>query len=168
MKYFRVSAILLWLAFASGASRAAEPPSPPSRLGGGTGVAVSNLLADFASRLNAAIESRNLVAIQALYQTNGVSVEELTIERDRWHRLFAENTGARLNSYFKELDKLPPQARVLWTTRAHQMTTRQVSHLAAIYAVNQVRVLLELPLAVCDDRLWIVPSDGRNGSAATR
>lgn len=119
-------------------------------------------------RLDAAIESRNLGAIQALYQTNGVSVEELKIEGDRWHQLFSENTGARLKSFFKELDKLPPQARMLWTTRAHQMTTRQVSHLAGIYAVNNVRVLMELPLAVCDDRLWIVPSDGRNGSAAAR
>lgn len=162
MKYFRVSAILLWLAFASGASRAAEPPSPPSRLGGGTGVAVSNLLADFASRLDAAIKSRDLVAIQALYQTNGVSVEELKIEIDRWQQVFADNTGTRLKPFFKELNTLPPQARVFWTTRAHHMTTREVSHLAGISAANQVRVLLELPLAVYDDKLWIVPSDGIN------
>jgi hypothetical protein len=46
-------------------------------------------LQDFASRLEAAINAKDLSAVMALYRTNGVPAADLAVETARWQRLLA-------------------------------------------------------------------------------
>lgn len=123
----------------------------------------SDLYSDFSSRLEAVIESRDLVAIQALYQTNGVGVEEFKIELGRWRQIFGEGAKPRVSMYFKELSTLPPQAHELWEEQARRLTKHEVTHLA--FVRSGTRVVLMFPLVVVKDRLLIVPSEKRKAES---
>ncbi|MCX6929447.1 MAG: hypothetical protein NT154_40470 [Verrucomicrobia bacterium] len=80
MKNATLQAMLLLLALAASHSRAGDPQTLPDYLKSGSARAVAgetpeplrHRLVDFRKRLEAAVESRDLLLIQALYQTNGM------------------------------------------------------------------------------------------------
>jgi len=169
MKNAALRALLLLLAFASAPSWAGEIQLLPDFL---TSVSVSteqetsvplarrsDLFGDFRSHLEAAIESRDLVAIQAVYQTNGVAAEELNLELSRWRQMLGEDANVRMTLYYKELSTLPPQAHKFWEEQAHHLTKHEVTHLVFVQRGTGVRLML--PLVVVGDRLLIVPSNKR-------
>ena len=115
---------------------------------------------EFSSRLEAAVEHRDLAAIQALYQTNGVAAQELKLEMARWPELLAGDAKASVWLYFKELSTLPPQAREVHTERARRLTKHEVTHLALVRLPAGYQ--LTLPLVLVGDKLLVVPSEKRN------
>jgi hypothetical protein len=162
MKYSALGMFSLLLALASEPSLAQTQPLFPDSLDVGGGVICSNLFQEFESRLRAAVEGRDLVAIQRLYQTNGVAEETLKFELGRWKQLLDENTNVRPGLWFKELATLPPKARLHWTEYAHRLTDREVTHLCFLAFSPGNVVQLGLPLVVVDDRFLIVPSEKRS------
>ena len=128
----------------------------------------------FQKRLEAAIESRDLVVIQALYQTNGIAAEDLKVEMARWPSLLDGEAKAGVALFFKELSALPPRARVIHTERAHSLTKYEVTHL--VFVRLPAGYTLTFPLILVGDRLLIVPSEkilnkvigGTNGSQPFR
>jgi len=169
MKIIVLGTFLLLIAFSRVPLWADEPPLLPSLSADSSVVAEheaaaplpphSDIYSDFTSRLEAAIESRDLVAIQALYQTNGVGAEEFKIELARWRRVFGEDANPGVSIYFKELSTLPPQAHELWEEQARHLTKHEVTHLAFVRSGTKGGLML--PLVVVEDRLRIVPSEKR-------
>jgi len=163
MKYSALGMFFLLLALASEQpSLAQTQPLFPDSLDVGGGVIRSNLFQELESRLRAAVEGRDLVAIQRLYQTNGVAEETLQFELARWEQLLDENTNVTPGLWFKELATLPPKARQYWTEYANRLTDREVTHLCFLAFSPRNVVQLGLPLVVVDDRFLIVPSEKRN------
>ena len=163
MKYSALGMFFLLLALASEQpSLAQTQPLFPDSLDVGGGVIRSNLFQELESRLRAAVEGRDLVAIQRLHQTNGVAEETLQFELARWEQLLDENTNVTPGLWFKELATLPPKARQYWTEYAHRLTDREVTHLCFLAFSPRNVVQLGLPLVVVDDRFLIVPSEKRN------
>jgi hypothetical protein len=121
-----------------------------------------NLFNDFRSRLEAAIQSRKIPAISALYQTNGVDAEDLKSELARWQPMIAED-AKRVSLFGKDLSRLPPKAHDFWTAQARRLTEREVAYFIFVQSENGIR--LTLPLVVDGDRLLIVPSDKKTGSS---
>jgi hypothetical protein len=113
-------------------------------------------LKDFAARVRAAVESGEVADIDALYQSNGVTAEELNSEWARWKPMVEQNAKTLL-FYFKEICDLPPESRRYWSKKAHDLTQREVTHFAFVRSGNGVQLIL--PLAVIDGRLRIVPSE---------
>jgi len=121
---------------------------------------------EFISRLEAAVEHRDLAAIQALYQTNGVAAQELKLEMARWPELLAGDGKADVSLYFKELNTLPPQAREVHIERARRLTKHEVSHLAFVHLPAAHK--LTLPLVLVGDKLFVVPSEKRNTASSIK
>ena len=118
----------------------------------------SDPFADFFRSLNAAIESRDLGAIMALYETNGVTTEALKVELARWRDTLPGDIKQRLTLFGKDLKTLPSEgARNFWGERARSLTKREVTHLVFVQFGTEIR--LTLPLILVNDRLLIVPSD---------
>jgi hypothetical protein len=124
----------------------------------------SNLFIDFSNRLKAGIEARNLIVIQALYQTNGVTAKELELEFDRWRRVLSNDSNANVSVYFKDLSTLPAKARQIWSERAHRLTRHGATHLGFVQSGPEIRLML--PLVAVEDRLLIVPSDKVNARSS--
>ena len=162
MKYSALGMFFLLLALASAPSLAQTQPLFPDLLDVGGGVIRSNLFQEFHNRLQTAVEARDLVAIQRLYQTNGVAKETLKFELGRWKQLLDENTKVTPGLWFKELSTLPPKARQCWTEYAHGLTDREVTHLCFLTFSPRNVVRLGLPLVMVDGRLLIVPSEKMN------
>jgi hypothetical protein len=160
MKNSTLSIFFLLLALANEPSLAQTPTLFQDSLDVGGGVIRSNLFREFGSRLQAAVEGRDFVAIQRLYQTNGIAEETLKFELGRWKQLLDKNTNWTPGLSFKELATLPPQARLAWTEYAHHLTDREVTHLCFLILGSVVQ--LGLPLIVVDGRFVIVPSEKRN------
>ena len=160
MKYSALGMFFLLLVLASEPSLAQTQPLFPDLLDVGGGVIRSNHFQEFHNRLQTAVEARDLVAIQRLYQTNGVAKETLKFELGRWKQLLDKNTNWTPGLSFKELATLPPQARQAWTEYAHHLTDREVTHLCFLILGSVVQ--LGLPLIVVDGRFVIVPSEKRN------
>ena len=160
MKNSTLSIFFLLLALANEPSLAQTPTLFQDSLDVGGGVIRSNLFREFVSRLQAAVEGRDFVAIQRLYQTNGIAEETLKFELGRWKQLLDENTKVTPGLWFKELATLPPKARQCWTEYAHGLTDREVTHLCFLILGSVVQ--LGLPLIVVDGRFVIVPSEKRN------
>jgi hypothetical protein len=124
----------------------------------------SNLFSDFGSRLEEGIENRNLIAIQALYQTKAVTAKELELELARWRRVLSNDSNAKVLVQFKELSTLPPKARQIWSEQAHRLTRHGATHLAFVTSGAEVRLIL--PLVAVENRLLIVPSDKVNARSS--
>jgi len=165
MKYSALGMFFLLLVLASEPSLAQTQPLFPDLLDVGGGVIRSNHFQEFHNRLQTAVEARDLVAIQRLYQTNGVAKETLKFELGRWKQLLDENTKVTLGLWFKELATLPPKARQCWTEYAHGLTDCEVTHLCFLTFSPRNVVRLGLPLVVVDDRLLIVPSEKMNAAS---
>jgi hypothetical protein len=118
----------------------------------------SKVFSDFRARLQEAVSSGDVVAIQSLYQTNGVAAESLKIELTQWDSMLRNTANPRVGLYFKELSRLPPKAREVWTKIAEGLTKREVTHLVGV-SVTPGTVQRILPLILIEDSLWIVPSD---------
>ena len=159
MKNSTLSIFFLLLALANEPSLAQSPTLFQDSLDVGGGVIRSNLFREFGSRLQAAVEGRDFVAIQRLYQTNGIAEETLKFELGRWKQLLDKNTNWTPGLSFKELATLPLQARQAWTEYAHHLTDREVTHLCFLILGSVVQ--LGLPLIVVDGRFLIVPSEKR-------
>jgi len=114
------------------------------------------LYEDFRDRWEAAIASRELVSVAALYQTNGVSAIELKAELARWRQVVDE--GAKpMPPYLKILSELPPESHAFWTAQAHHLTRHEITAVAMIRFQGGFQTTL--PLVLVGDRLLIVPSD---------
>ena len=165
MRNVIIQAFLLLLAVAIAESWAGEPQVLPDFLKGGSSSTMreetpeprQRLMVDFQKRLEAAIGSRDLVVIQALYQTNGIAAEDLKVEMARWPSLLRGEAKAGVALWFKELSTLPPQARVIHTGRARSLTKYEVTHLVIVRLPTGDQVTF--PLVLVGDRLLIVPSD---------
>ena len=163
MKHYAFGVFFLLLALVNEASLAQTQPLFPDSLADAGHVRVSAVIQGFESRLRAAVEGRDLQAIQRLYLTNGVAEETLKFELGRWKQLLEKNTNnGRTGLWFKELATLPPQARQHWTEYAHHLTDREVTHLCFLILSPGSVVQLGLPLIPVDDRLLIAPSEKRN------
>ena len=111
-------------------------------------------MVDFQTRLKSAIESRGLAVIQALYQTNGITAEDLKVEMARWPSLLRGEAKAGVALFFKELSTLPPQAREIHTERARRLTKHEVTHLVLVrlpagYQLTPPLVLVEGQAGYC-------------------
>ena len=185
MRNVALQAFLLLLALAAADSWAGEPQMLPDYPKSGSSVTTreatpepgQRLMVDFQKRLEAAIESRDLVVIRALYQTNGIAAEDLKVEMARWPSLLRGEAKVGIALWFKELSTLPPQARVIHTQRARSLTKYEVTHL--VFVRLPAGYQLTLPLVLVEGRLLIVPSDaikaevgnqnsGTNGSQPLR
>ena len=152
MKYIRLCFLSLLLALASLPTWAVDQSTFPDHYRA------------FISHIEVAVGHRDLAAIQALYQTNGVAAQELKSEMARWPDLLAGDAKQPVAMYFKELGTLPPQAREAHTGRARRLTTHQVTHLVSVRLPAGYQVTL--PLVLVGDRLLIVPSDMRNAPSS--
>jgi hypothetical protein len=122
----------------------------------------SNRYWEISSRLESAVEHRDFAAIRGLYQTNGVTSDELETEISRWRQLLDLHPGKRVSPYFKELDSLPSQARESWTQTARQLTDRKVTHVVSLFFPPSNVARLVLPMVLDDGRLRLVASEKRN------
>jgi hypothetical protein len=165
MKNVPLQAFLLLLALAAADSWAGEPQILPDYLKSGSSATTreatpeprQRLMVDFKTRLEAAIESRDLAVIQALYQTNGIAAEDLKVEMARWPSLLRGEAKGEVGLFFKELSTLPSPARAIHTERARRLTKHEVTHLVLVRLPAGYQ--LTLPLVVIEGRLLIVPSD---------
>jgi hypothetical protein len=168
MKTATLSLSLLLFGFAVVLSRAGQIQFAPG-FGDDNGAATEqrtpvplasgpNAITDFATRVKAAVERRDLAGIGELYQTNAVTSGDMKRELNRWQPVLAQAAGSNVSVYFKELGTLPPTARQVWGDYARRLTTHKVTHLAGLQNGSPV-VALVLPLIKVDGRLWIVPSD---------
>jgi hypothetical protein len=117
----------------------------------------SILFREFRTRVEAAIQSRNLDNVVALYQTNGIAAQEIKLELVRWRPILAQQDDKVVAFFFKELSTLPPTARQVWGEQARRLTTHRVTHLVLLHYGDGVR--LTLPLVSVNDRLLIVSAD---------
>ena len=182
MKKGAPQTLLLLLALATADSWAGDLQTLPDYLKSGSSTTIREATPEprqrpmvyFQKRLEAAIESRDLVVIQALYQTNGIAAEDLKVEMARWPSLLRGEAKAGVALWFKDLSTLPPQARVIHTERARGLTKHEVTHLAFVGLPAGYQVTF--PLVLVGDRLLIVPSEkilnkvigGTNGSQPFR
>ncbi len=165
MKKVALQVFLLLIALATADSCVGEPQILPDYFKSAGAAATREaphepfhrLMVDFQKRLEAAIESRDLVVIQALYQTNGIAAEDLRVEMARWPSLLRGEARAGVALWFKELSTLPPQARVIHTERAHSLTQYEVTHLVIVRLPTGYQVTF--PLVLVGDRLLMLPSD---------
>ena len=167
MKNFLSPACLLLFALVSACSLADEPKFDPEfgMIGAHadaqenpvTLARRSNPFRDFRLKIDAAIASRDINSIMALYQTNGVAAEALRVEVARWRQTLPQNAGQHFVVFGKELRTLPSaEAREFWSEHAHRLTHRPVTHLAMVHGTG---VQLIVPLVLSGERLLIVPSD---------
>jgi hypothetical protein len=149
--------VLTFLALASIAASAQQPPAswPITE-------PTLSQFTDFKSRLQAAIDTRELASIKALYQTNNVCDEELNSDLTRWQPMLGQD-AATLLLYFKDLSTLPPESLEFWSAKAHRLTQHQVTHFAL---VRSGTAQLTVPLILADNKFLIVPSEKltKNGS----
>jgi hypothetical protein len=112
---------------------------------------------EFMNRLKAAIAGGDMVAIQALYQTNGATVEQLRNELSRWAPMFEEDVKSRLTvqtqgTIFRDFSLSNP----MWKRIAERLATHKATHLVELMTS---RGYWMLPLVELEGRLHIVPSD---------
>lgn len=111
---------------------------------------------DLKTRLEAAIASREVAAVAALYQTNEVSAVEWTSELARWRPVLEK--GAKPSPPFlKILSQLPPESKKHWEAEAHRRTRQQVTAFAMVGFQNASQ--MTMPLVLVGDKLLIVPSE---------
>jgi hypothetical protein len=115
------------------------------------------ILRDFCSRVEAAIETGDLAQIGALYQTNGIAVEELRLELARWRPVLGQQDKVKVSLYLKDLNTLSLTANQMWGESARSLTTHKATHLAFLQCGGAVRFML--PLVLVEGRLLVVPSD---------
>ena len=115
------------------------------------------LFKDFSNRIEAALESRDSTSIQRLYETTGISSEELNVELARWQEILNADSGGNAAYWVKDLGNLPPKAQRAWNAKARRLTSHDVSHLVFL-KYGDARMLC-LPVVANDGRLLIVPSD---------
>src|SRR5258708_7550037 len=102
MKGFILATSLLFLTLAAALSGAPEPAlAPPAmhenRRGPGEGILPSSTFAEFLNSLKGALERRDLTALQGLYQTNGVSAQQLNEELARWGPMLEADAKSRVS-----------------------------------------------------------------------
>lgn len=161
--------LLVGLSFAGAPSCLGQAPPPPDwveRAGPGAHAEPiiplapeANALRTFWSRLEAAILRRDLPAVWALYQTDGVAAQERERELAKWQRMFNGEVKGGATIFAKELARLPPQARRFWGDMARRLSERDVTHLVHVRFVGGQGLML--PLVTVGDALLMVPSAGR-------
>lgn len=134
--------------------------SVPRVTGGGEEVNVErfrNLCDDFMGRLKAAIDTREMNALQGLYQTNGVSVDQLRDELSRWRPVLQGDAKSRVaiqthGTIFRDFSLSNP----VWKHLAERLTTHKSTHLVELMTSRDYWML---PLVEIEGRLFMVPSD---------
>jgi hypothetical protein len=112
---------------------------------------------DFSDRLNAAIQTQNVAALRALYQTNGVSAEQLNDELSRWQPMLEGDANSRVSiriqgTVFRDFSR----SHKMWKNLAERLTTHKATHLVNLRTTAGYWML---PLVEVEGRLLIVPSD---------
>jgi len=136
--------------------------SPSSKASPGTSfLPDENPFSEFTNELNAALQAHNVVALQALYQTNSVSAEEMERELARWRPILEGKAKPGVavqerGTIFRDLSK----SNVMWRGVVERATTHKATHLVELYC-NKYGYWLNLPLVEVEGRLCIVPSDKR-------
>jgi hypothetical protein len=161
-----VPGLVLFAVCANAFSQAA-PSSVPSVAVGGKVVSAEavfenslpdvNPFRDFRDRLKAAIETRDLIALQALYQTNGVSTEQLNDELSRWEPMLQSDAMSRVSiqaegCFFRDFSR----SNKMWKKLAERLTTHEGTHLVQLPTTAGTWIL---PLVEVEGRLLILPSD---------
>jgi hypothetical protein len=116
-----------------------------------------NPFSDFRARLRAAVGTRDMAAIKALYQTNGVSAEQLNEELSRWRPMLEGDAASRVSiqnhgCIFRDFSK----SSSIWKHLAERLTTHKATHLVQLLTTKDYWML---PLVEVESRLLIVPSD---------
>jgi hypothetical protein len=146
------------LSSASGALPSSDPPRDGSDIQKEMAPIVA-AYKDFSTRLESAVESRELASVAALYQTNGPTAVELKSELARWRQLIAKGAKAR-SPYFKSLSHLPPESHQYWEAKAHRWTRHPVTDFAILHFQDGSQ--MTLPLFLVGSTLLIVPSEKIN------
>ena len=119
----------------------------------------NNPVVVFEHSLKEAFERADVVAIQALYQTNGLSANELNLELARWRTWFAEDPKPR---YLGMMLRTLSIANKWWEDRVRALTTHEATHLAGVTCRSEeVTGTIEFPLIEVEGRLLLVVSDKR-------
>ncbi|MCX6930692.1 MAG: hypothetical protein NT154_46935, partial [Verrucomicrobia bacterium] len=166
MKIPVVPAFLALLASSSTFSQQAPLSRPRVEVGGspsnqqtasGTLLPKANPIKDFSDRLNAAIQTQNVAALQALYQTNGLSAQQLNDELSRWQPMLEGDAKSRVSiqnqfTVFRDFSR----SNKMWKHLAERLTTHKTTHLVQLKTTAGTWML---PLIEVEGRLLIVPSD---------
>jgi hypothetical protein len=119
----------------------------------------NNPVVVFGHSLKEAFERADVVAIQALYQTNGLSANELNLELARWRTWFAEDPKPR---YLGMMLRTLSIANKWWGDRVRALTTHEATHLAGVTCRSEeVTGMIEFPLVEVEGRLLLAVSDKR-------
>lgn len=166
MKHSIIPAFVVFLACVNAFPQEA-PLSPPRVVVGdnlmsaeasvGNVLPEANPFRDFLQRLKAALETRDMVAVQALYQTNGSSAQELKDELGRWQPMLEEDAGHRVSiqergCVFRDFRK----SSKVWKNFAERVTTHKATHLVRL---NTTKGSWLLPLVDLEGTLFIVPAN---------
>jgi len=116
-----------------------------------------SLYSDLSDRLKAAVLTSDLSAIQALYQTNGVSPEQLNEELRRWRPLLEGDAQHRVcildhGCVFRDFS----HSNKMWKKLANRLTSQKATHLVQLPTTAGY---WNLPLVDVQDRFLILPSD---------
>jgi hypothetical protein len=151
---------------------AAVPRVTVDRQAGSAQGAVGNILPegipykDFVDRLEAAFETRDTNALQNLYQTNGVSSEELNEELNRWEPMLRSNAASGVTIRFRGcIFRDFNRSNKMWKKLAERLTTHPATHLVE---VPTSAGLWMLPLVQAEGRFLMVPSDKSKVMAVRR
>jgi hypothetical protein len=116
---------------------------------------------EFLDHLKAAIETRDTNALQNLYQTNGVSSEQLRDELNRWRPMLEPDDKSRLSiegrwTMFRDFSRCSPT----WKNFAERVSSHKSTHLVQLMTSRgSARGYWMLPLVMVEGRLFLVPCD---------
>jgi hypothetical protein len=116
-----------------------------------------NPFREFRARLGSAVEARDMTALQALYQTNGVTPEQLDKELSRWRPMLEPDDKSRVSiqshgTIFRDFKLSNP----MWKRLAARLTSHTSTHLVEL---STSKGYWMLPLVEVEGRLFLVPSD---------
>lgn len=113
--------------------------------------------AEFTEKLTLQVEHPDHTEIDGLFFWGDTDPERRAAEIRRIEKLRTEGQPNRVSFVFKDLDRLPEQAREFWSKKLRQLTTRDASVWCVVVVDGHCRLML--PLKRLQDRLLIVPSD---------
>ena len=111
----------------------------------------------FTDTLASQVEHPDHVEIDSLFFWGDTEPERRAAEVRRIEQLRTEGQPNRVSFVFKDLDRLPEQAREFWSKKLRQLTTREASVWCVVVIDGHCRLML--PLKRLQNRLLIVPSD---------
>jgi hypothetical protein len=159
MQNILVPGLALFVGLANGFSQEVSPSVPRVTIDGEVVSAERSCRScrDLMDRLKAAIDASDASALQALYQTNGASIELMSEELSRWRPMLEGEVKSRLTvetrgTIFRDFSLCNP----MWKHVAERLSSHRSTHLVELMTS---RGYWMLPLVEAEGRLFLVPSD---------